>query len=131
MDAPPLEDPPPRRTADLLTFICRLSFVIPEGNLRFASQPSVFCLAGPDPARAALPITRISLHSDNAPTPRLENNAMSFGIYAIGYFILIVGVAYLAHLMHVPQAYIIALSIILFGAGIVTGVQKTRSKDPR
>jgi amino acid transporter len=56
---------------------------------------------------------------------------MSFGIYAIGYFIVIVGVAYLAHLMHVPQAYIIALSIILFGAGIVTGVQKTRSKDPR
>jgi amino acid transporter len=55
---------------------------------------------------------------------------MSFGIYAIGYFILIVGVAYLAHLMHVPQAYIIAVAIILFGVGIVTGVQRTRSKDP-
>lgn len=56
---------------------------------------------------------------------------MSFGIYAVGYLILIIGVAYLAHLMHVPQAYIIALAIILFGIGIVTGVQKTRSKDPR
>jgi hypothetical protein len=62
--------------------------------------------------------------------PRPEN-AMSFGIYAVGYLILIIGVAYLAHLMHVPQAYIIALAIILFGIGIVTGVQKTRSKDPR
>jgi hypothetical protein len=55
---------------------------------------------------------------------------MSFGIYAIGYLILIIGVAYLAHLMHIPQAYIVALAIIMFGAGIVTGVQKTRGKDP-
>jgi hypothetical protein len=55
---------------------------------------------------------------------------MSFGIYAIGYFILIIGVAYLAHLMHVPQAYIVATAIILFGIGIVTGVQRTRGKDP-
>jgi hypothetical protein len=55
---------------------------------------------------------------------------MSFGIYAVGYFILIIGIAYLAHLMHVPQNYIIAISIILFGAGILTGVQVTRGKDP-
>jgi hypothetical protein len=32
--------------------------------------------------------------------------------------------------MHVPQAYIVAVAIILFGIGIVTGVQRTRSKDP-
>src|ERR1035441_6585987 len=55
---------------------------------------------------------------------------MSFGIYAIGYFILILGLAYLAHLMHVPQAYIIAMAIIMFGIGVVTGVQRTRGKDP-
>jgi hypothetical protein len=55
---------------------------------------------------------------------------MSFGIYAAGYLVLIVGVAYLAHLMHVPQTYIIAISIILFGVGVVTGVQSTRHKDP-
>jgi hypothetical protein len=55
---------------------------------------------------------------------------MSFGIYAIGYLILILGVAYFAHLMHVPQNYIVAIAIILFGAGIVTGVQKTRGRDP-
>ena len=29
---------------------------------------------------------------------------MSFAIYAIGYLILIGGVAYLAHLMHIPHA---------------------------
>jgi len=54
---------------------------------------------------------------------------MSFGIYAIGYAILIAGLAYLAHLMHIPQHYIIALVIILAGIGIVTGVQSTRQKD--
>lgn len=55
---------------------------------------------------------------------------MSFGIYAIGYLILIIGIAYLAHLMHIPQAYIVAICIILCGAGILTGVQTTRGKDP-
>lgn len=29
---------------------------------------------------------------------------MSFGLYTIGYVILIVGVAYLAYLMHIPRA---------------------------
>jgi hypothetical protein len=55
---------------------------------------------------------------------------LSFAIYAVGYLILIVGVAYMAHLMHLPQTYIVALAIILFGIGIVTGVQRTRGKDP-
>jgi hypothetical protein len=55
---------------------------------------------------------------------------MSFGIYAVGYLILIIGIAYLAHLMHIPQAYILAIVIILIGIGMVTGVQKTRGKDP-
>jgi len=55
---------------------------------------------------------------------------MSFGIYAIGYLILIAGVAYLAHLMHIPQHYIVAIAVIMLGIGIVTGVQSTRRKDP-
>jgi hypothetical protein len=55
---------------------------------------------------------------------------MSFGLYALGYLILIIGVAYLAHLMHIPDHYIIAVAIILFGIGVVTGVQATRTKDP-
>jgi hypothetical protein len=59
-----------------------------------------------------------------------RETAMSFGLFAVGYLILIIGVAYLAHLMHVPQAYIIAVAVILFGIGIVTGVKTTRQKDP-
>jgi TctA family transporter len=55
---------------------------------------------------------------------------MSFGLYTIGYLILIAGLAYLAHLMHIPQHYIVAIVIILAGIGIVTGVQSTRQRDP-
>lgn len=55
---------------------------------------------------------------------------MSFGLYALGYIILIVGVAYVAHLMHIPQAWIGGIVLILLGIGIVTGVQSTRQKDP-
>ena len=55
---------------------------------------------------------------------------MSFGIYAVGYLVLIAGVAYLAYLMHIPQNYIIAIGVILFGIGIVTAVQNTKRKDP-
>ena len=61
----------------------------------------------------------------------MPGECMSFGLYAIGYLILIVGVAYLAHLLHIPQNYIVAGVIILAGVGIVTGVQSTRQKDPR
>ena len=60
----------------------------------------------------------------------MPGELMSFGIYAVGYLILIVGVAYLAHLLHIPQSYIVAGMIILVGVGIVTGVQSTRQKDP-
>ena len=55
---------------------------------------------------------------------------MSFAIYAVGYLILIAGIAYLAHLMHVPSTYIIATCVILLGIGVITGVQSTRHKDP-
>ena len=55
---------------------------------------------------------------------------MSFGIYAVGYLVVIAGVVYLAHLMHIPQNYIIAIGIIMLGIGIVTAVQNTRRKDP-
>jgi uncharacterized membrane protein YsdA (DUF1294 family) len=55
---------------------------------------------------------------------------MSFALYAVGYLILICGVAYLAHLMHIPQHYIVAIALIMFGIGVVTGVQTTRHKDP-
>lgn len=55
---------------------------------------------------------------------------MSFGLYAIGFVILIGGLAYGAHLLHVPQHWIVVGAIVLLGLGIATGATATRQKDP-
>ncbi|MGD0840413.1 MAG: hypothetical protein ABSA32_04565 [Candidatus Acidiferrales bacterium] len=55
---------------------------------------------------------------------------MSFGLYLIGYAIVIIGLIYAADLMHVPTRWIVVLAIVLVGAGILSGVKKTRQKDP-
>ena len=54
---------------------------------------------------------------------------MSFGIYIIGYLILIGGLAYGATLMHVPTRWIVVGAIVMAGLGIVSGVKATRQKD--
>ena len=54
---------------------------------------------------------------------------MSFGIYLIGYIILIVGLAMGAHLLHLPPRWIGVGVVILVGLGVVTGVTATRSRD--
>jgi uncharacterized membrane protein YiaA len=56
---------------------------------------------------------------------------MSFGIYIVGYIILIVGLAIGAHLLHVPQQWIGVGIICLIGVAIIHGVTATRQKDPR
>ena len=54
---------------------------------------------------------------------------MSFGIYLIGYIILIVGLAMGAHLMHMPPRWIGVGVVILAGLGVITGVTHTRNRD--
>ena len=54
---------------------------------------------------------------------------MSFGLYIIGYLIVIGGLTYGAALMHVPAHWIVAGAIVMAGLGIVTGVKATRPKD--
>jgi hypothetical protein len=54
---------------------------------------------------------------------------MSFGIYIIGYLILIGGLVYGATLMHVPTRWIVVGAIVMAGLGIVSGVKATRQKD--
>jgi xanthine/uracil/vitamin C permease (AzgA family) len=55
---------------------------------------------------------------------------MSFGIYAVGFAILIAGLAYVAHLMRMPPHWIAAGAIVLVGLGILSAVKATRQKDP-
>jgi hypothetical protein len=55
---------------------------------------------------------------------------MSFGIYAVGYAILIAGLAYAAHLMRIPGHWIFAGGVVMAGIGILSAVKATRQKDP-
>jgi uncharacterized membrane protein len=55
---------------------------------------------------------------------------MSFGIYIVGYLILIIGLAIGANLLHVPQKWIVVGIICLIGLAIIHGVTATRQRDP-
>ena len=54
---------------------------------------------------------------------------MSFGLYVLGFLILIGGLIYGAVLMHMPAHWIAVGAVVLLGLGILTGVKNTRQKD--
>jgi len=58
-----------------------------------------------------------------------KGDAMSFGIYAAGFAIMICGLMYGAHLMHMPAHWIAVGAIVLLGVGILSEVKATRQKD--
>jgi hypothetical protein len=62
--------------------------------------------------------------------PSLEGNSMSYGLYVIGFVIIIGGLIYGAVLLHLPPQWIVAGSVVLLGVAIVKGVKATRQKDP-
>ena len=55
---------------------------------------------------------------------------MSFGLYLLGYVVLIVGLALGAHLAHVPEKWIGVGVLCLIGLAIIHGVKATRQRDP-
>ena len=55
---------------------------------------------------------------------------MSFGLYIVGFIVLIVGLALGAYLMHIPAQWIGVGVVVLIGLGILTGVTTTRQRDP-
>ena len=55
---------------------------------------------------------------------------MSFGLYSIGFTIVIAGLIYGAHLMHMPAHWIVVGAVVMLGVGILSGVKATRQKDP-
>nr|HEV7952980.1 hypothetical protein [Candidatus Acidoferrales bacterium] len=59
-----------------------------------------------------------------------EEGAMSFGLYAAGYVIMLIGLIYGAHLMHIPPRWITVGAIVMLGIGILSAVKATRQKDP-
>jgi hypothetical protein len=54
---------------------------------------------------------------------------MSFGIYSIGFAIMIGGLIYAAYLIHVPAHWIAVGAVVLLGIGILSAVKATRQKD--
>lgn len=55
---------------------------------------------------------------------------MSFGIYLVGYIILIAGLAIGANLLNVPMQWIGVAILCLAGIAIIHGVTATRLKNP-
>jgi hypothetical protein len=55
---------------------------------------------------------------------------MSFTIYLVGYCVLILGLALGAHMLHMAPRWIGVGVLILAGMGILSGVARTRQRDP-
>ena len=55
---------------------------------------------------------------------------MSFGIYLVGFLIMIGGLIYGATILHVAPHWIGAGALVLDGLALLKGVQATRGKDP-
>ena len=55
---------------------------------------------------------------------------MSFGLYILGYVVLIIGLAIGAYLLHVQAQWIAVGALCLLGIAILHGVVVTRHKDP-
>jgi hypothetical protein len=54
----------------------------------------------------------------------------SFSTYLIGFIVLIIGLAVAAVLLGAPTQWIVVGAIILVGIGILTGITRTKTKDP-
>ena len=54
---------------------------------------------------------------------------MSFLLYIVGFLIMIGGLIYGAVIVHLPLHWIVVGSVVLLGAGVLTGVKATRQKD--
>jgi uncharacterized membrane protein len=55
---------------------------------------------------------------------------MSFALYLIGFALVTGGIAWALVTAGLPTLYVAIACVILVGLGIITGVSKTRSKDP-
>ncbi len=54
---------------------------------------------------------------------------MSFGLYALGFAIVIGGLLYPAYLLRRPAHWIAVGAVVLLGLGILSVVKVTRQKD--
>lgn len=55
---------------------------------------------------------------------------MSFGLYLVGFVIVIAGVAWGMTAVNVSPTWVMITCLILLGLGVLSGVKNERSKDP-
>ena len=60
----------------------------------------------------------------------IRRTVMSFGLYLIGFIVLVVGLAIGANMLHIPQQWIGVGVVVMVGLGILSGVTMTRRRDP-
>ena len=58
-----------------------------------------------------------------------QGDPMSFGLYSAGFAIVIIGLAYAAHLVRMPMHWILVGAIVMIGVGILSAVKATRQRD--
>ena len=56
---------------------------------------------------------------------------MNFVIYLIGTLLIVGALAYGASRLHISSTWILIGSAVILGLGIMTGVTRTRQKDPQ
>ena len=54
----------------------------------------------------------------------------SFGLYVLGFVILLAGVGYGAYLVHVPHTWIGVGALVILGLGVMSAVSHTKRRDP-
>jgi urea transporter len=54
----------------------------------------------------------------------------SFGLYVLGFAVLLTGVGYAAFLLHVPHTWIIVGVLVIIDVGIMSAVTRTERRDP-
>ena len=55
---------------------------------------------------------------------------MNMVIYMIGTLLVVAGLAYGMHRLHISDTWIVVTSLVIIGVGMMGGITKTRQKDP-
>jgi hypothetical protein len=53
----------------------------------------------------------------------------AFALYVIGFVLVVVGLLYAEHLLHVPQTWMLVSALVLFGVGVMSAVAHTKRRD--
>jgi hypothetical protein len=69
-------------------------------------------------------------HSGAGATRMREEVFVSFGLFMVGFIVLMFGLGIGAYLLHVPPQWIGVGELCLAGLGILMGVTATRGRDP-